>query len=43
MAEGIHFYLDAHIPLAVAQGLLQRGIDVLTTQAANARGFSDQQ
>ena len=41
MAE-IKLYLDEHIPLAVAQGLRRRGIDVQTTQEADNSGSPDQ-
>ena len=29
MATAISFYLDEHVPRAVAKGLRQRGVDVL--------------
>ncbi len=34
MAGKIRFYLDEHVPRAVATGLRMRGIDVLTAQEA---------
>lgn len=37
----IAFYLDAHIPRAIALGLRMRGIDVLTAQEDGAAMFSD--
>lgn len=37
----IQFYLDEHIPKAVAKGLKQRGIEVFTCVELNALGFSD--
>jgi hypothetical protein len=41
VAEKIRFYLDQHIPSAVAQGLRRRGVDILTTQEADRCGYSD--
>jgi predicted nuclease of predicted toxin-antitoxin system len=41
--ERIRFYLDEHIPSAVAEGLRQRGVDVLTVQDAARSGLSDQE
>lgn len=41
MAEPIRFFLDQHVPAAVAQGLRQRGIDVLTVQEASRCGLPD--
>jgi predicted nuclease of predicted toxin-antitoxin system len=41
MADKIRFYFDQHVPIAVAQGLQRRGIDVLTAQAANTCGEPD--
>ena len=35
------FYLDEHIPKAVAEGLRRRGIDVLTIQDAGRAGDPD--
>ena len=35
------FYLDEHIPKAVAEGLRRRGIDVLTSQDAGRVGDPD--
>ncbi len=34
MAESIRWYMDEHVPRAVAQGLRRRGVDVQTTQEA---------
>jgi len=39
--EQIKFYLDEHIPNAVARGLRRRGLDVLTVQDAGRSGLSD--
>jgi len=39
--EQIKFYFDEHIPQAVADGLLRRGVDVLTTRAAGRAGLPD--
>ena len=41
MAEPIRFYTDQHYPVAVTQGLRQRGIDVLTVQEAGRCGDDD--
>jgi len=41
--EQIRFFLDEHIPSAVAQGLRGRGVDVLTTQEAGRSGLSDRE
>ena len=41
MAEAISFYFDEHVPWAVANGLRQRGIDILTVQEAGRTGLSD--
>jgi len=37
----VKFYLDEHIPKAVAEGLRRRGIDVLTMQEAGRVGDLD--
>lgn len=39
--EQIKFYLDEHIPNAVARGLRHRGVDVLTVQDSGRSGLSD--
>ena len=39
--EQIRFYLDEHIPSAVAEGLRRRGVDVLTVQKAGRTGLAD--
>lgn len=41
MAEPVQFYFDQHIDAAVARGLRQRGIDVLTAQDAGRCGLPD--
>jgi hypothetical protein len=41
VAEAICFYFDQHIPSAVALGLRQRGVNVLTAQQAGRCGLSD--
>ena len=40
MSKKIKFYTDEHVPLAVVDGLLRRGIDVLTTFCELAIVFS---
>jgi predicted nuclease of predicted toxin-antitoxin system len=39
--EPIRFFFGQHIPFAVANGLRQRGIDVLTAQEAGRCGLPD--
>lgn len=39
--EQIRFYLDEHIPKAIADGLRRRGVDVLTVQEAGRTGLPD--
>jgi predicted nuclease of predicted toxin-antitoxin system len=39
--EQIKFYLDEHIPAAVAEGLRRRGVDSLTVQEAGRSGLSE--
>ena len=41
MASPIQFYFDQHFPHAVANGLRQRGADVLTAQDVGRCGFAD--
>ena len=41
MADTLRYYLDQHIFGAVASGLRQRGIDVLTAQQAGRCGLPD--
>lgn len=41
MAERIGFYTDEHVPKAVARGLRERGVDVLTVAEAGMLGASD--
>jgi len=43
VSERIHFYLDEHIPKAVANGLRHRGIAVTRAQEAGLRRASDEQ
>ena len=42
MSKRIRFHLDEHMPLAVAEGLRQRGIDVTTTPDAGLLKASDE-
>jgi predicted nuclease of predicted toxin-antitoxin system len=37
----IRFYLDEDVPFSFSQALLNRGVDVLTTQEANNCGKTD--
>lgn len=39
----MRFYLNEHIPSAVAEGLRRRSLDVLTVQAAKMVGASDEE
>jgi Fe-S cluster assembly scaffold protein SufB len=41
MAEPVRFYLDEHVDHAVARGLAERGVDVLTASAARMLEASD--
>lgn len=41
MAEPVRFFLDEHIASLVAQGLRQRGVDVLTADEAGRCGLPD--
>jgi hypothetical protein len=41
VSERLTFYFDQHIPVAVAQGLRRRGVNVLTAQEAEQCGRSD--
>jgi predicted nuclease of predicted toxin-antitoxin system len=41
VADRIRFYFDQHIPVAVADGLRRRGVDVLTAQEADRCGLPD--
>jgi predicted nuclease of predicted toxin-antitoxin system len=43
MGERIRFYLDEHIPKAVADGLRRRGIEVTRAQEVGLRRGSDQE
>lgn len=41
MSEAVRFYFDNHLPGAVANELLRRGVDVLTSHRANRSRFPD--
>ncbi len=43
MGKGIQFYLDEHIPKAVADGLRRRGIAVTRAQEVGLRRASDEE
>ena len=43
MAERIRFYTDEHVAKAVARGLRQRGVDVLTVPEAEMLGAADEE
>lgn len=43
MAEPVRFYLDEHIPSAVAEGLRQRGIEVRTLVEMDRLGAQDKE
>ena len=43
MAGRIRFYLDEHVSRAVARGLRQRGVDVLTVPEAGLMGAADEE
>jgi hypothetical protein len=40
MPRGV--YMDVHVPSAITDGLMRRGIDVLTAQADDAREMDDE-
>lgn len=42
MSASIKFYLDEHIPKAVATGLRSRGVDVLTVPETGMIGYPDE-
>jgi len=39
--EALRFFLDQHVPAAVATGLRRRGVDAITAAEAGRCGFSD--
>ena len=41
MAEAVKFYLDEHVPHAVAEGPRRRGVDALTSREAGMLGADD--
>jgi uncharacterized protein with PIN domain len=41
LAEVVRFYLDEHVPHAVAKGLRLRGVDALTSREAGMLGAED--
>lgn len=41
MPDRLRFYLDQHVPTAVAEALRRRGVDVQTTQEVGRCGLSD--
>ena len=43
MSDPVQFYLDEHIPSAVADGLRQRSVDVLTIADAEKLGARDEE
>ncbi|MGB3586204.1 MAG: DUF5615 family PIN-like protein [Tunicatimonas sp.] len=43
MPYDIRFYTDEHCAHAIAEGLKRRGVDVLTTYAADMLGASDEE
>ncbi len=43
MKNRIKFYLDEHVPKAVAMGLKRRGVDVVTVVEAGSRGATDEE
>jgi hypothetical protein len=42
VAEAIRFYLDEHVPFAIAEGVRRRGGDALTVHEAGLRGATDE-
>jgi predicted nuclease of predicted toxin-antitoxin system len=43
VSELVQFYLDEHIPSAVAEGVRHRGVDVMTLDEANMPGARDEE
>jgi predicted nuclease of predicted toxin-antitoxin system len=43
MGQKLKFYTDEHVSKAVARGLLQRGVDVLTVSEAGMLSASDEE
>lgn len=43
MADRIKFYLDEHVPKAVAEGLRRRGVDIVTVQERGLQAATDVQ
>ena len=43
MSDPVQFYLDEHIPSAVAEGLRHRGVEVVTLDEANMLGARDEE
>lgn len=43
MAQAVRFYTDEHVARAIAGGLRQRGVDVLTAAQARMLGASDEE
>ncbi len=41
MPDAIRYFADQHFPGPVSDGLLRRGVDILTTQQAGRCGHSD--
>lgn len=42
MADRIRFYLDEHVPKAVAEGLRRRGVDIVTVQERRLQAAEDE-
>ena len=43
MSDSVQFYLDEHIPSAVAEGFRYRGVEVVTLDEANMLGTRDEE
>jgi hypothetical protein len=43
MGQAVKFYLDEHVPRAVARALRQRGVDVIRAQEAGMLGATDEE
>jgi hypothetical protein len=41
--DPVRFFFDQHMPAGISRGLLRRGVDVLTAQAAGRCGLPDDQ
>ena len=43
MAQTIKYYADEHVPRAVSDGMIRRGVDLVTCQQVGKRGATDEE